>query len=156
MQSFPFSFLARSSTYYIFSRLCLTSSETGARSPFDLCHGYSVLCQNKTKTYHKHIFWHCNSIEYHNVISLVFLQPRPNTESGQGCRETNYLTRVPKTISVYTWLIFQEMSQNHILVTAQFSNFHTTPFNYTGQNLDTGMMLFDLFSFPNSWVEFYK
>lgn len=80
--------------YYIFSRLCLTSRELLDRSPSDLCHGYPVLCQNKMETHHKYTFWYYNSIENHNG----YIYPRPNTGSGQGCREINYLTRYQKTI----------------------------------------------------------
>lgn len=74
-----------------------------ARSPFDLCHGYPDLCQNKMETHHKHIFQCYNSIENHNVISLVFIYLRCNTESGQGCREINCPMRVPKYhLGLYT------------------------------------------------------
>lgn len=79
--------------YYIFSRLCLASSEIDARSPFDLCHGYPVLHQNKMETYYKHL------LQYHNsTVSQVFIHSRPNIGSGKGYRETNYLIKVLNTI----------------------------------------------------------
>ena len=78
MQSFPFSFLARSYMYDIFLRLCLTSSGMDGRSPFDLCHWYSVLCQNKMET-------------TTNIFYIVTLQ-RLTMWSAQ-CSYTSDLTR---------------------------------------------------------------